>query len=128
MKVLIDTHALLWFLEGNQKKLSTTALNSIISDANEKYVSIASLWEIAIKVNIGKLQLLADFSRLENLIASNGFQIVAIEYHHLIEYEKMEIHHRDPFDRILVAQSAREGFQIITADPNLSFYKIKTIW
>lgn len=128
MKVLIDTHALLWFLEGDQKKLSSIALNSIMSDANEKYVSIASLWEIAIKVNIGKLQLLSDFSRLESLIASNGFQIVAIEYHHLIEYEKMEIHHRDPFDRILVAQAAREGFQIITKDPNLSFYKIKTIW
>ena len=128
MKVLIDTHALLWFLEGEQKKLSTIAINSIITDANEKYVSIASLWEIAIKVNIGKLQLVSDFSRLESLIASNGFQIVAIEYHHLIEYEKMEIHHRDPFDRILIAQSVSEGFQIITKDPNLSFYKIKTIW
>ena len=90
MKVLLDTHALLWFLEGDQKKLSPIALQSITSDDNEKYISIASLWEIVIKVNIGKLQLLSDFSRLENLIASNGFQIVAIEYHHLKEYEKME--------------------------------------
>ncbi len=62
------------------------------------------------------------------LIAINGFQIIAIEYNHLIEYLNLQLHHRDPFDRILVAQSIQEGFQIITKDSNLSLYEIKTIW
>ena len=128
MKVLLDTHVLLWFLEGDREKLSMESFDTIINDDNEKYVSVASLWEIAIKVNIGKLKLLSDFPRLETLIALNGFQIVPIEYHHLIEYHKLEIYHRDPFDRILIAQSACEGFQIITKDPSLSLYKIKIIW
>src|SRR5438046_280888 len=128
MRVLLDTHALLWFLVGDKQKLSTSALDNITAKENEVCVSIASLWEIAIKVNIGKLKIHTDFPKLEKLIDVNVFDIVPLKYSHLIEYLNLQLIHRDPFDRILVAQSIQEGFQIITKDPNLSQYPIKTIW
>jgi PIN domain nuclease of toxin-antitoxin system len=128
MKILIDTHILLWFLEGDNQKISNAALNSITDKENEKFISIASLWEIAIKVNIGKLPLRSTFPKFLNLISANGFEVLEIKYNHLIEYLSLPMHHRDPFDRILIAQSVQEGFQVITKDPNLSSYKIKTIW
>lgn len=128
MKILIDTHVLLWFLEGDRNKISSSALAAILDSENEKFVSMASLWEVAIKVNIGKLPLQSTLPKFFELIPYNGFSIVQIDQSHLLEYLKLPLHHRDPFDRILIAQSSCEGFQVVTKDPNFSLYPIKTIW
>jgi PIN domain nuclease of toxin-antitoxin system len=128
MKLLLDTHILLWFLEGNASKISSSALRSIQAKENEKFVSIASLWEVAIKVSIGKLPIQSTLSKFFDLVSYNGFEIVSLNQDHILEYLRLPLLHRDPFDRILIAQSSHEGFQIVTKDPNFSLYPIKIIW
>lgn len=128
MKVLIDTHILLWFLEGDRQKISGAALAAIQDQTNEKFVSIASLWEVVIKVNIGKLPMRTTFQSFLALIPANGFQVLSLQSSHLLKYLDLPLRHRDPFDRILVAQSINDNLSVVTKDPNFSLYPIKTIW
>ncbi len=128
MKVLIDTHILLWFLEGDRQKISGAALAAVQDQTNEKFVSIASLWEVVIKVNIGKLPMRTTFQSFLALIPANGFQVLSLQSSHLLKYLDLPLHHRDPFDRILVAQSINDNLSVVTKDPNFSVYPIKTIW
>lgn len=128
MNVLLDTHTLLWFISGDERT-SQNARNIIESEATKLFVSIASLWEIAIKINIGKLELNIPFKKLEKEILKNNFQILPIEFKHTIQLSKLEHIHRDPFDRILISQALVENFTIITKDTAFSEYKgLKTSW
>ncbi len=128
MKIRLDTHTLIWFLEGHRNRLSEKARNSIEDEQNLKYVSNASIWEISLKVNIGKLELINDFNQLINLIDYNGFHNLPIHFRHLQKIISLELRHRDPFDRLLIAQALSENFQIVTKDPAFSLYPIQTIW
>ena len=128
MNILLDTHAMLWYLEGDFQKLSDKSKYEIEATSNSKLVSIASLWEVTIKINIGKLKLKNDIGGLHELVITNGFRILDINLQHLKANINLELFHRDPFDRLLIAQAIAGDFHIVTKDPNFSLYPIKTIW
>src|SRR3569833_2465614 len=117
MNLLLDSQALLWFL-WDDPRLSAAAKSAIENAANRKLVSIASCWEIAIKVGLGKLDL-GESSRsfLERELKFNNMETLAITLAHATMVETLPTHHRDPFDRLLVAQAAHESLSLVTADP-----------
>lgn len=115
MKILLDTNALIWFANGDEK-LSPKAIESIENPENEKFVSVASIWEIAIKKSIGKLQFQFDLKDLVDIIERNGFILLNIVSAHAIAVEVLPFIHRDPFDRIIFAQSLIEDMKLISID------------
>lgn len=127
MKILLDTHTLIWFLDGN-KKISQTARNHIEKSENVSFVSIASIWEMAIKISLGKLQMSVDFEKLSELIVGNGFQILPIRFEHTLEVSRLPFHHRDPFDRIIISQGIVDKMPVISADGNFDAYSVERIW
>ncbi|ETR69010.1 MAG: PilT protein-like protein [Candidatus Magnetoglobus multicellularis str. Araruama] len=128
MRALLDTNSFLWFISGNEK-LSIKARNFIEDFENELVLSIASLWEIAIKVSIGKLQLLKHFDILiPEKIEENEIEILNLELKHFSTMMKLPFHHRDPFDRIIIAQSITENISLITSDGIFEDYLVKVIW
>jgi len=97
MRLLLDTHVFLWFIQGD-KQLSLSLRAQIEDGSNIKYVSLASVWEIAIKVSVGKLTVTPSFEeRVPEQIAANGFEILDIQMEHLFEVARLPFHHRDPF-------------------------------
>ncbi len=127
MDLLLDTHGFIWFFNGD-KQLSIKAKKSIEDPKNRKFVSIASIWEVAIKINLKKLVFDGNTSEIAELIDQNGFQLLPIIIEHTVVYESLKLIHRDPFDRIIVAQALAENLTIITIDENIRKYNIKTIW
>lgn len=128
MKYLLDTHTLLWFLQGD-KKLSDKARQLIDSPRNSKFLSITSLWEIAIKVSLGKLVLDKSFERLfPEQLHFNRIQILDITVDSLIKLTTLPFHHRDPFDRLIIAQALVKDFPIIGADATFDAYGISREW
>ncbi len=125
---LLDTHALLWFLSG-EERISLTSRKIILDPKSQCFISIASLWEIAIKIKIGKLDLLFELKELATYLSKNNFEVLPIAFEHILETLHLEDHHRDPFDRILLAQAKFERLTIISKDENFSRYAhIKLIW
>ena len=128
MNLLIDTHAFLWYAWGNAQ-LTQTARAAIENPQNQVFVSVASLWEMTIKVSIGKLVLnksLEDFW-LEQ-IDENGFRVLPIERPHLLTLAQLPFHHKDPFDRLLIAQSIADKMPFITGDAAVIPYSVSQIW
>ncbi|MBA7556422.1 hypothetical protein ES705_49130 [subsurface metagenome] len=127
MNILLDTHALIWFLNGDSQ-LSDKAITEIKNIDNDKIISIASIWEIAIKISLNKFRFDKGFKKLFELIEENGFEILPISFEHTLIVSNLEFIHRDPFDRILVSQCKSDNLVIITKDENIKKYNIKTIW
>lgn len=127
MDVLLDTHTFIWFFNGDEQ-LSFKAKKLIEDSKNIKFVSIASIWEVAIKIGLKKLVFDGNTNEIANLIEQNGFCILPISVEHTVTYESLELIHRDPFDRILIAQATVEKMTIITKDENIQKYKTKTTW
>ena len=128
MKYLLDTHTLLWFLQGD-KKLSDKARQLIDNPRNSKFLSIVSLWEIAVKVSLGKLVLDKSFERLfPEQLHFNRIQILDITVDSLIKLTTLPFHHRDPFDRLIIAQALVEDLPIIGADAAFDAYGISREW
>lgn len=127
MELLLDTHAFLWFINGDTE-LSGKARSYIENSDCTKYISVASLWEMAIKVSLGKLDLGMSFRELKNQIIQNDFTILPITFEHTIALTNLEFHHRDRFDRLLVAQSLTDQLTIISRDAAFSKYITKVIW
>ena len=128
MNLLLDTHTLLWILM-DDKKLSKKARRLYLSENNDIYLSVASIWEIAIKVSIGKLNLsepLKEF--ITNHIEGNNIKLLAIETEDTYPIESLPFHHRDPFDRLIIAQSMTRSYPILSVDNNFDAYPIKRIW
>src|SRR5437763_14018032 len=108
MRLLLDSHALLWFCEGNAL-LSVPARAAIEDLDNQKYVSYATAWEVAIKVRLGKLKLLVPYDDLfPGALVANGFDALMPDFQHFRELLALPMHHRDPFDRMLIAQARVE--------------------
>ena len=107
MSLLLDTHALIWFLEGDSQ-LSQTAKSEILNLDNACFVSQASLWEMAIKLSLGKLEIRSSYQDLPKLMWENGIEILAIEFEHFDYITNLPFHHKDPFDRIIIAQSLKK--------------------
>ena len=128
MKVLLDTHVLLWFFMGD-KRLSKRARKLIESDDNQCLFSDASLWEIAIKQSIGKLELVEPFdSRLTAALQRNAIETVPIEKSHIFGVARLPFHHRDPFDRLLIATALVENLPIVTDDSAYKAYGANLVW
>ena len=127
MDLLLDTHSLIWFLNGDEK-LSEKAKSMIEDPANSKIVSIASIWEIAIKLSLDKFRFPKGFKHFLEMVEDNGFEILPITFDHALELSTLEFLHRDPFDRLLIAQCKTDDLVFVTKDENIKRYKIKTIW
>jgi PIN domain nuclease of toxin-antitoxin system len=128
MKLLLDTHAFLWFIMGDTR-LTPTARMAIEDVGNDKFVSAASAWEMAVKVGLGKLQLSEPFDILiPREMRSNGFLYLPIDLAHTVRVVSLPFHHRDPFDRMLVAQVLCEQIALVSADVPLDAYGIQRIW
>jgi PIN domain nuclease of toxin-antitoxin system len=128
VNLLLDTHALLWFL-GDDPSLSATAKALIRDPANHKLVSVATCWEIAIKVGLQKLDLsepATTFPPREP--ATNGFDLLGIELIHATSVESLPPHHKDPFDRLLVAQTVIEKLPLVSVDAQFDSYGITRLW
>jgi PIN domain nuclease of toxin-antitoxin system len=128
MKLLLDAHALLWFI-GNDSQLSASARENIEDPAHEKFVSVVSLWEIALKLSLGKLKLPSPFDKVfPQQLEGNGFELLPISCAQLNQLADLPFHHRDPFDRLLIAQALADGMAIVTRDIAFSQYPAKIIW
>ena len=128
MRLLLDSHAFLWFCEGSPD-LSKPAREAIEEPTNEKWISHASAWEIAIKLSIGKLKLDAAYSDLfPKSVEQNGFQMVASAFAHYEQLQQLPPIHGDPFDRLIISQALVEGFTIVTCDQNFSKYGVPVLW
>jgi PIN domain nuclease of toxin-antitoxin system len=128
LKLLLDTHTLLWFAL-NDAQLSATALSLILDPGNEKLVSPASYWEIAIKISIGKYVLSKPYEDfMVEAIDKNGFTYLHVRPKHTAVLTTLPFHHKDPFDRLLVAQAMVEGISILSGDSKLDSYPIKRLW
>lgn len=128
MKLLLDTHTFLWFIQGNFN-LSDAARDLIENPENERFLSVASLWEMAIKVSIGKLALEMTLTELvSSQIYDNAIKLLGIQPEHLDELSKLPFHHKDPFDRLIIAQSLAEKIPIVTKDSAFGGYSITILW
>ncbi len=128
MRVLLDTHAFIWWVTNNSQ-LSDAARACIADSDNNVFLSTASAWEVVIKVNIGKLVLPEPpKSYIPSRLASNQFESLPIQTNHVLQVTALPNHHRDPFDRILIAQSQVEQMPILTADYLIVQYSINVIW
>ena len=127
MKALLDTQAFLWGIAGDPR-MSQSA-REIFAGPSNLSISIASIWEMLIKVQIGKLKLPRPAGPyIISKLADNKVEILPIKLDHLLAYENLALHHRDPFDRILIAQSIKEDWPIITADRDFQKYPVRIIW
>ena len=128
MRVLLDTCAFLWFIGGSER-LSRPARDLIEDFDNSLYLSIASLWEIAIKINIGKLELAQPFATLiPEQIETHQIKLLQIHPDHLSRLLDIPLHHRDPFDRLIIAQAICERLPIISSDQAFPAYPVKLTW
>lgn len=128
MKHLLDTHTFLWFVS-DSPKLSEKARNLIIDPTNDFYVSLASLWEISIKVSIGKLELKGDYRSVIDDVTSNDFILLPINFAHTVCLSSLPFLHRDPFDRMLIAQAITERLPMVGKDKVFDRYEgIERIW
>jgi PIN domain nuclease of toxin-antitoxin system len=128
MRVLLDTHAFLWIVEDSPRS-SPAALRLANDRAIEKVVSIVSLWEIAIKVRLKKLELAMEFDALVDLIENRAMAtLLPITPAHVKRLQLLEMHHRDPFDRMLVAQALAENLSLVSGDASLDAYGVQRLW
>ena len=128
MKLLLDTHAFLWFIMGSPQ-LSANARALIEDVANEKFFSVASLWEMAIKLSIGKLTLAAPLDVLfPQQLSLNGIELLNINIDHATTVVTLPFHHRDPFDRMLIAQAVVEKMSVVGIDTAFDAYPVTRLW
>lgn len=124
MKFLLDTHALLWWL-ADDDQLGPQARELVADPGNDVLVSMVSLWEIAVKTRIGKLQ--ADIKEIIDAVQREGFTLLDIGVAHLLTLAGLPMHDRDPFDHLLIAQAITEKATFVSEDRNLSRYLVRTV-
>lgn len=128
MNLLLDTHAFLWFIDGNAK-LSRRARELIEDPGNAKLVSVASLWEVGLKMSLGRLDLAQPFEELiPRQMELNGFGLLPVRILHIAKVVSLPFHHRDPFDRMIVAQCAAEGLSVVSLDSVFDKYSLRRLW
>ncbi len=127
MRILLDTHAFIWFAEDDDQ-LHPNIKRAIEKSANDIFLSIASIWEMAIKIQLNKLKISKSIEEVIELATSNGFELLPILPEHIIKLTALAFHHRDPFDRIIIAQGLDENFQIVSKDSIFDEYGVKRLW
>ncbi len=130
MNLLLDTHTFLWFVVAGFSNFLPQTTRELLEDGtNELYLSVASVWETAIKVSIGKLKLPQPiFQIVDSQIQNNSINLLPITLAHLDVIETMPFHHKDPFDRLLIAQSLVEGITVVGIDAAFDAYGTNRIW
>ena len=127
-RYLLDTHAFLWQAAGDPR-LSHHAAKTILEADNELFLSMASVWELAIKISAGRLRLLLDLSTLiHEQLGKNAIRLLHIDLQHVLALETLPLVHRDPFDRLLVAQAMTEGLVLLSGDEALDGYPVSRQW
>lgn len=128
MRLLLDTHSFLWFIAGSST-LSAHSRSLIENAGNERFLSVASLWEIAIKVSLGKLSLSQPFETLlPEQLRINSIVLLGITISHTVAVTKLPFHHRDPFDRLIIAQAITEQMKIVSVDFVFDAYGVEREW
>ena len=127
MMYLLDTCALIWYFE-DSAELPQKIARLIDSPLCPKFISVASLWEIAIKVNIGKLDMQLSFAELIDAIESSDLHVIPIKNDYLKGLSKLPFAHKDPFDRLIISTALQEGLTIMTADENIQKYDVSWVW
>jgi PIN domain nuclease of toxin-antitoxin system len=128
MRLLVDTHAMLWWLR-DDSRLSRRARAILEDGGNELLWSLASSWEIAVKIRAGKLELDRPLERLyAELVTEQGVNLLPISHDQCARVADLPLHHRDPFDRMLVVQAQNARIPLLTADPKLGAYEVQLLW
>jgi PIN domain nuclease of toxin-antitoxin system len=128
VRLLLDTHVFLWAI-AKQSRLSDRVRGWLEDGENEAWVSIASVWEIAIKAGLGQLRLPPDLGGfLASQLSVLSFQVLPIGLEHAAAVRDLPLHHRDPFDRLLIAQSRMEGLALVTRDARMKAYEVDVLW
>jgi PIN domain nuclease of toxin-antitoxin system len=127
MRILLDTHAFIWFAE-DDVQLNQTIKETIEKPTNNILLSIASIWEMAIKMQLDKLKIDKSIEEIIDLVTLNGFELLPILPEHIIKLTTLEFHHRDPFDRIIIAQVLSENFKIVSGDKIFDDYGVDRMW
>ena len=128
MKAILDTHVLLWWAN-DDRRLSRQARDFITDPGNVCYLSVGSCWEIVLKSQSGKLEYPAGPSAfLEQVMLRQGIELLPVHYRHVRRIPDLPLHHRDPFDRLLIAQSLEEGIPLVSGDKAVRRYPIEVIW
>jgi PIN domain nuclease of toxin-antitoxin system len=127
MRLLLDTHAFLWFVAGHAR-LSRRARRALEDRGAVLFLSAASVWEMAIKASLGRLSLPATAADYIAGKVRSGLQMLPVEWPHAAAVETLPFHHRDPFDRLLVAQAQIEDLAIVSGDPAFRKYDVRTLW
>jgi PIN domain nuclease of toxin-antitoxin system len=127
MDLLLDTHALIWFINGDNQ-LPDKSVNLIKNLENRCFISIASVWEIAIKLSLGKLDINGGFDEISKIMRHFEIELLPITFDHIQKLLTLDFHHRDPFDRIIISQGLVEKLTVITKDDNFPKYNIKIVW
>ncbi len=125
MNYLLDTHAFLWWVD-DSRQLSDISREIILDGTNRIFLSLASQWEIGIKASIGRLEFPMD--QLEDAVEQNGFEPLTMATRHIIESTNLPMHHRDPFDRMLIAQARLESLTLISKDTVFPDYDVAVVW
>lgn len=127
MRYLLDTHTFLWLADDDSRLDANVRV--LFSDGdNELFLSAASVWEMAIKASLGKLTLGTPLARLVDGGVTRGIRLLAVTCEHAYEVEHLPFHHRDPFDRLLVAQASHDGMQLVSRDPAFDAYTVTRVW
>ncbi len=128
MRLLLDTHVLLWWHD-QPARLTETAYDAINDLGNDVFISVVNGWEIQIKAQLGKLTLPKPLHIiLQEEQTTNGFRLLPVTIEHVYALDSFPLHHRDPFDRLLIAQAHQEGLTLVTHDPKLSPYSVSLLW
>ena len=127
MKLLLDTHTFLWFFD-DPDKLSKTVQHALADQANVCFLSVVSVWEIQIKIGLGKLSLTQTIGDAIGVTLNDGLQILPADLDHIYSLARLPGHHSDPFDRLLIAQALFEGLTIVTKDKKIERYAASVLW
>ena len=126
MQLLLDTHILIWFINGD-KQLDEDTKASIKNLNNQCYLSMASIWEIAIKIRLGKLDINISFDTLKTVLINNQIELLPIHFEHIQQLLTLPLHHNDPFDRLIISQAVCEDIIVASKDAKFKLYDIKLI-
>lgn len=127
MNLILDTHIAIWFVTGSNQ-LSESVKKLIENPGNYCFISIATLWEIGIKHSLGKLKLKAELKKIFELFFDSGLILLPITPNHILTNASLPFYHRDPFDRLIIAQAKSEAFTVISQDREFEKYSINLIW
>lgn len=128
MRLLLDTQAFLWFVAGD-RRMSATARRRIEDARHDKYLSVASIWEMAIKLETGKLEIDLPLAELiQTRAVDGGIAVMAVAKEHAMAVATLPRHHRDPFDRLLIVQATQEGMAVVGADEQFDAYGVRRLW